>query len=178
MISLYFTFSSCCSTFTPFATLLSECLERIILLPKILVQMVSSRLRAVSYRRGLQSRSDKNETDFKRKSRLQAVKVSSHKDSLVWLFLVGKSLKVTFFQVSSLLFQLEQFVKCRGGFFKTEFRLKQLENNVVVSSSPLQNLEFGNFKSQLAVTERNVPKNGMHVQSCCFEYQTFTISLS
>ena len=66
----------------------------------------------------------------------------------------------------------------QGGFFKTEFRLKQLENNVVVSSNPLQNLEFGNFKSQLAATERNVPKSGMHVQSCCFEYQTFTTSLS
>ena len=103
---------------------------------------------------------------------MQAVKVSSHKDSLVWLFLVRNSLKVTFFQVTSQLFQLEQFIKCGGGFFKTEFRLKQLENNVVVSSSPLQNLEFGNFKSQLAATERNAPKSGVHVQSCCFEYQT------
>ena len=66
----------------------------------------------------------------------------------------------------------------QGGFFKTEFRLKQLENNVVVSSSPLQNLEFGNFKSQLAATERNAAKSGTHVQSCCFEYQTYTISPS
>ena len=141
--------------------------------------MVSSRLRVVSYRRGLQSRCcDKNETDFKRKGGLQAVKVSSHKDSLVWLFSVGKSLKVTFFEVSCQLFQLKQFVKCRGGFFKTDFRLKQLENNVVVSSSPLQNLEFGNFKSKLAATERNVPKSGMHAQSCCLEYQTFTVTIS
>ena len=142
--------------------------------------MVSSRLRAVSYRRGLQSRCcDKNETDFKRKGGLQAVKVNSHKDSLVWLFLVRDSLKVTFFQVTSQLFQLKQFVKCRGGFFKTEFRLKQLENNVVVSSSPLQNLEFGNFKSQLAATERNAAKSGCTCRvNCCFDIKPFTISLS
>ena len=127
MISLYFyfTFWSSCSTITPSATTLSEPLEQVILLPKILEQMVNSRLRAVSYRRGLQSHCcDKNETDFKRKGGLQAVKVRSHKDSLVWLFLVIDSLKVTFFQVTSQLFQLEQFVTCKGGFFKTEFRLR------------------------------------------------------
>ena len=58
----------------------------------------------------------------------------------------------------------------QGRLFQDGSRLKQLENNVIVSSRPLQNLEFGKFKSQLAV---NVSKSGMHVQSCCFEYQTF-----
>ena len=101
MISLYFyfTFSSCCSTFTPSATLLSEGLEEVFLLPKILVQMVSSRLRAVCYRRGLPARWDKNETDFKRKGGLQAVEVSSHNDSLVLLTL-GREIAQSHFLAS------------------------------------------------------------------------------
>ena len=101
MISLYFyfTFSSCCSTFTPSATLLSERLEQFILLPKILVKMVSSRLREVCYRRGLPARWDKNETDFKRKGGLQAVKVSSHNDSLV-LVTLGREIAQSHFLAS------------------------------------------------------------------------------
>ena len=113
-----------------------------------------------------------------RKGRLQAVKGSIHNDSLV-LVILGREITQSHF-LSSIISIIATRTICemQGGFFKTEFRLKQLENNVVVSSSPLQNLEFGNFKSQLAATERNVPKSGMHVQSCCFEYQTFTTSLS
>ena len=74
-------FSSCCSTFTPSATLLSEYLEQVILLPKILVQIVSSRLREVSYRRGLQSRWDKIETGFKRKHKKRQTASSQGKQS-------------------------------------------------------------------------------------------------
>ena len=141
--------------------------------------MVSSRLRIVSYRRGLQSHCcDKNQTDFKRKGGLQAVKVSSHKDSLVWLFLVRNSLKVTFFQVTSQLFQLEQFVKCRGGFFKTDFRLKQLENNVVVSSSPLQNLEFGNLSRSWQRRKEMHQKLGCTCRVVVSNIKPLTISLS
>ena len=74
-------FSSCCSTFTPSATLLSEYLEQVILLPKILVQIVSSRLREASYRRGLQSRWDKIETGFKRKHKKRQTASSQGKQS-------------------------------------------------------------------------------------------------
>ena len=74
-------FSSCCSTFTPSATLLSEYLEQVILLPKILVQIVSSRLREVSYRCGLQSRWDKIETGFKRKHKKRQTASSQGKQS-------------------------------------------------------------------------------------------------
>ena len=74
--------------------------NRLFYLPKILVQMVSSRLRAVSYRIIVVVCNHpgwyKNETDFKRKGGLQALKVSSHDDSLV-LVTLGRGITKSHF---------------------------------------------------------------------------------
>ena len=66
-------------------------------------------------------------------------------------------------------------------FFQDGIQAQTVRKQCCCEFKSFTNLEFGNFKSQLAATERNAPKSGVHVQSCCFEYQTvdnFTVVTS